>query len=85
MTFQSIKNNIPNAVTSLNLLCGTLAVIASFKCLDTVLWGMQGYQLAFLLIGLGAVADFLDGFVARLLHAVSGIGKERNAVAIDHH
>lgn len=81
MTFQSIRNNIPNAVTSLNLLCGTLAIIASFKCLDTVLWGLQGYQLAFVLIGLGAVADFLDGLVARLLHAVSGIGKELDSLS----
>ena len=81
MTLQDIKNNIPNAVTCLNLLCGTLAVIASFKCLDTVVWGLQGYQLAFLLIALGALADFLDGLVARLLHAVSGIGKELDSLS----
>jgi CDP-diacylglycerol--serine O-phosphatidyltransferase len=42
---------------------------------------LQGYQLAFVLIALGAVADFLDGFTARLLHAVSGIGKELDSLS----
>ena len=77
----SIKNNIPNAITSLNLLCGTLATVAAFDCFDDALWGLQGYQLAFLLIALGAVCDFLDGLVARLLHAVSGIGKELDSLS----
>ena len=76
-----IRNNIPNAVTSLNLLCGTLAIVAAFSCFDEVIWGMQGYQVAFALIALGAVADFLDGFTARLLHAVSGIGKELDSLS----
>ena len=78
---QTIKNNIPNAVTCLNLLCGTLAVVAAFRCHDTVLWGLQGYQMAFLLIALGAVADFCDGLVARILHAVSGIGRELDSLS----
>ena len=77
----AIKNNIPNAVTSINLLCGTLAIIAAFSCFDDVIWGLQGYQLAFLLIALGAVADFCDGLVARLLNAVSGIGKELDSLS----
>ncbi|MBO7609261.1 MAG: CDP-diacylglycerol--serine O-phosphatidyltransferase [Muribaculaceae bacterium] len=78
---KSIKNNIPNAVTCINLLCGTLAIVAAFNCFDDVLWGLQGYQLAFLLIAIGAVADFCDGLVARLLHAVSGIGKELDSLS----
>jgi len=73
---ESIKNNIPNAVTCLNLLCGALAIIVSFSPFDTMLWGLQGYQWAFVLIALAAVADFLDGLVARLLHAVSSLGAE---------
>ena len=79
--FASIRNNIPNAVTCLNLLCGTLAVVAAFRCHDTVLWGLQGYEMAFVLIGLGAVADFCDGLVARALHAVSGIGRELDSLS----
>ena len=76
-----IKNNIPNAVTSLNCLCGTQAIIAAFHGVNDTLWGMIGYQMAALLIGLAAVADFLDGLTARLLHAVSGIGKELDSLS----
>ena len=78
---QAIKNNIPNAITCLNLLCGALAIIVSFKPFDTTLWGLQGYQLAFVLIALAAVADFCDGFAARLLHSVSSLGKELDSLS----
>lgn len=37
--------------------------------------------MAALLIALAAVADFLDGLSARLLHAVSGIGKELDSLS----
>ena len=77
----AIKNNIPNAITSLNLLCGALAIIAAFQCNDTLLWGLKGYQVAYVLIALAAVADFLDGFSARLLHAVSNIGAELDSLS----
>ena len=42
---------------------------------------MQGYQVAFVLIGLAAVFDFFDGFTARLLHAVSPLGKELDSLS----
>ena len=77
----AIRNNIPNAITSLNLLFGCMACIAAFSCYDPLCGGMKGYQLAFVLIALSAVADFFDGLVARLLHAVSGIGKELDSLA----
>ena len=76
-----IRNNIPNAITSMNLLCGSMACIAAFNCFDPVCGGLKGYQLAFVLIALSAVADFLDGLVARMLHAVSAIGKELDSLA----
>lgn len=78
---QSIKNNIPNAITCLNLLFGALAVIVAFKPLEEVMWGLQGYQMAFVFIALAAVADFADGFVARLLHAVSPLGAELDSLS----
>lgn len=78
---KKIRNNIPNAITSLNLLCGSLACIMAFSCYDTVCGGLEGYQMAFVFIALSAVADFLDGLVARLLHAVSSIGKELDSLA----
>jgi len=78
---KAIKNNIPNAITCLNLLCGALAIIVSFKPFDTMLWGLEGYQMAFVLIGLAAVADFCDGLAARLLNAVSPLGKELDSLS----
>ena len=77
----AIRNNIPNAITSLNLLFGCMACIAAFSCYDPVCGGLKGYELAFVLIAMSAVADFLDGLVARLLHAVSGIGAELDSLA----
>lgn len=78
---QAIKNNIPNAITCTNLLCGSLAIIAAFHPLDDVLPGWQGYKVGFVLIALAAVADFLDGFAARLLKAVSPLGKELDSLS----
>lgn len=67
-----IKKHIPNAITSLNLLFGTLAVIQAF----------EGYQLfAIYLIMAAAVCDFLDGFAARLLKTYSPMGKELDSLA----
>ena len=77
----AIRNNIPNAITSLNLLCGCIACIMAFSCFDPVCGGLKGYQCAFIMIALSAVADFLDGLVARLLHAVSAIGAELDSLA----
>ncbi len=42
---------------------------------------MQGYQVAFVLIALATVFDFFDGFTARLLHAVSPLGKELDSLS----
>ena len=79
---KAIRNNIPNAITSLNLLCGCLACIAAFSCFDPMCGTtLKGYQWAFILIGLAAVADFCDGLVARMLHAVSDIGAELDSLA----
>lgn len=78
---KAIKNNLPNAITCLNLLCGVLAVVASFSAYDEVCCGLLGYELAVILIALGAVADFCDGLVARALGAVSPIGKELDSLS----
>lgn len=79
---QSIKNNIPNSITCLNLLCGALAIVVAFDPFSTTaVFGLKGYQLAFAFIALGAVADFCDGLVARLIHAVSALGKELDSLS----
>lgn len=78
---QSTRNNAPNAVTCCNLLSGALACVAAFHAFETWWWGLQGYQVAFVLIALAAVFDFFDGFTARLLHAVSPLGKELDSLS----
>lgn len=64
---------IPNLLTLCNLLSGCGAVLCALNRGDM--------SLAFWLIVLAAVFDFLDGFVARLLHSSSPIGKELDSLA----
>ena len=68
----SLKRYIPDTITSLNLLCGTLGVIAASK---------GHFDNAFILMLAAAVCDFLDGFSARLLDAYSDMGKELDSLA----
>lgn len=74
----SIAKHIPNAITSCNLLSGCLAIGVAFQA---EAGDVLALQLAFGLIVLGAVFDFFDGFVARLLHVSSPIGKELDSLA----
>ena len=80
---KSIKNNIPNAITCLNLLSGALACICAshgsehINGADSITY----YQLAFIMIAVAAVIDIFDGFAARLLNAVSPIGKELDSLS----
>lgn len=68
----TIKNHIPNTITCLNLFSGCIAAVLAFK-------GFFFYALLF--VFLAAIFDFFDGFVARLLHASSPIGKELDSLA----
>lgn len=68
----SIKKHIPNTITCCNLISGCIATYFAF----------QGeFDMALLLIVIGAVFDFFDGMVARLLHVSSPIGKELDSLA----
>lgn len=78
--FRTIKAYIPNTITCLNLLSGTMACVMAFNLYHTV-GGMLGYEWAFLFIGAAAVFDFLDGAMARLLHAYSDMGKELDSLS----
>lgn len=70
----SITRHIPNTVTCCNLLSGCVAIVMAH----------QGcYQAALGFIVLGAVFDFFDGMLARLLHAYSPLGKELDSLADD--
>lgn len=82
--------NIPNLFTLLNLVFGCLAIIFMLQNGLTVITGANGLQfldipekiwLASLFIGLAAVVDFLDGFIARLFKASSEMGKQLDSLA----
>lgn len=67
-----LKQHIPNFLTSLNVLCGILAVFFAINGkLETAIW----------LIFAGALFDFSDGFAARALKAYSDMGKELDSLA----
>ncbi len=70
---KDLKKHIPNALTCGNLLCGCAGIAAVLLRNELV--------LASYLIGLAAVLDFLDGFIARLLKAYSPIGKDLDSLA----
>lgn len=74
-----IRKNIPNCITCINVLCGCLAIAVASKA-DAPLWGLRAYEWAFLFVGIGAVADFFDGFAARALGAYSDLGKELDSL-----
>ena len=73
MTKSAVVRNIPNFITSLNLLSGCLAIVAIF---DVRLIIYAPY-----LIFLAAIFDLLDGLSARLLGAYSAIGKELDSLS----
>ena len=69
-----MKKHIPNTITCCNLISGCIATY----------WAFMGVAyLALLFIVIGAVFDFFDGMVARLLHVSSPIGKELDSLADD--
>ncbi|MEM6263713.1 MAG: CDP-alcohol phosphatidyltransferase family protein [Bacteroidota bacterium] len=67
-----MKKHIPNFITSLNVFFGSIAVIAVVNNKPVV---------AATCVGIALLADFLDGFTARLLKVSSPIGKELDSLA----
>lgn len=69
-----MKKHIPNTITCCNLISGCISTYFAFQ---------GDFRLALLFIVIGAVFDFFDGMVARLLHVSSPIGKELDSLADD--
>jgi CDP-diacylglycerol--serine O-phosphatidyltransferase len=67
-----IRKHIPNFITCLNVVSGTLAVVFAVKGELTV---------SVIFIFIAALFDFLDGMAARLLKAYSPLGKELDSLA----
>ena len=70
----SIKKHIPNTITCCNLISGCIATWFAFE---------GDFSMALLFIVIGAVFDFFDGMMARLLHVSYPIGKELDSLADD--
>ena len=67
-----MKNQLPNALTLVNLFCGCCGIIC---CL------YNEYYLVPVFMGSALLADFLDGFLARALNAKSDIGGQLDSLA----
>ena len=67
-----MKKHIPNSITCCNLISGCIATGFAFA---------GNIKVALLLIIIGAVFDFFDGMLARLLNVSSPIGKQLDSLA----
>ena len=68
----SFKQHVPNTITLLNLLCGSIATI----------FAVQGnLVMAAIFVGLGIFFDFFDGLAARLLNVKSELGLQLDSLA----
>lgn len=70
----SVKKHIPNTITCCNLFSGCVACVMAFS---------GKFESAMLFIVLGAVFDFFDGMVARLLRVSSPLGVQMDSLADD--
>ncbi|MEX6625831.1 CDP-alcohol phosphatidyltransferase family protein [Tenacibaculum salmonis] len=68
----NIKRHIPNLLTLGNLLCGTIATIFAIK---------GDFVGVAVLVVLGIIFDFFDGFVARMLGVQGELGKQLDSLA----
>lgn len=85
-----MTKQIPNLFTLLNLFFGCLAITVILQNGLVLQYTAEGSQvidipervvMASVYIGLAAVIDFLDGFVARLMKAASPMGKQLDSLA----
>lgn len=67
-----MRKHIPNAITSMNMFSGCIAIVMAFH--GAFIWVVFWVILA-------AIFDFFDGLAARLLNAYSDIGKELDSLA----
>lgn len=68
----ALKAYIPNGLTLLNLLCGTIAVVFAVN---------NNFILTSVFVFLGVFFDFFDGFLARKLNVQSELGVQLDSLA----
>ena len=82
---------IPNLITLLNLFFGCMAIVFALQTDSVIIKLDEEYNSSFnipeklvwasLYIGIAALVDFLDGFVARWLGASSSMGKQLDSLS----
>ena len=68
----AIKRNIPNIITLTNLFCGLCAILFVFE---------GNLAVSSILIFCGALFDFFDGLIARMLKVSGELGKQLDSFA----
>ena len=68
----SMIKQIPNLLTSMNIFLGCMAIAFAFE---------RNLQIAGFIVFLAAILDFLDGYFARSLNAISTFGKTLDSLA----
>jgi CDP-diacylglycerol--serine O-phosphatidyltransferase len=87
-----MRNHIPNIFTLLNLFFGCIAIVFALQTESVIMYINDEFSgtsfnlpekltWAAIFIGIAAIIDFLDGFVARLLKATSAMGKQLDSLA----
>ena len=66
-----MKKVIPSFLTILNLICGCFAIALAFQF---------QFEAVLILVCLGNLFDFLDGFAARALNSVTNFGKHLDSI-----
>lgn len=82
---------IPNIFTLFNLFFGCVAIVFILQTDSVILYVNDQFESSFNIpekltwaafcIGLAAIIDFLDGFIARVLHATSAFGKQLDSLS----
>ena len=82
---------IPNLFTLLNLFFGCIAIVFTLQTDAVIIYVNDQFESSFnipekltwaaIFILLAGVVDFLDGFVARLMHATSALGKQLDSLS----
>lgn len=67
-----MKKHIPNAITTLNIICGCLAIVNAFT---------GELYISSILIFIATILDFMDGAAARLLKVSHPLGEQLDSLA----
>lgn len=70
-----MKKQIPNVITSCNLISGCIASVLALQ------GGITMLKWSLLFIILAAIFDFFDGFIARIVKSNAEVGKELDSLA----